>query len=309
MRIPKFLVPALVCLFCPWVAHGAVAAAVSRFDVERLHPPPMAECSLVVGCAESGPAGAFRLSLDGMTSFSPVVLYEAGRIGGGGFGTPIRQGDVIAVRSAVNLLGAYAFTDGLEVHADLSLVVAQSRDDLWYRAVPRPGAWGTGSPVLGVRWTAWSQRRGAPLTAALRLDAVPPLGWRDALAGNSGWLLEPRVEVANWVEGGVVAAEVGLNLRGRTEQVGVERLGNEVTWALVAAGRGRPMRAEAALRGSGSRQGYGVELLLGFRTDAGPVELFALTGRGGGRAVGTPDIRVMLGVASSGVRSDPASMP
>jgi len=295
-------------LLLPSTALGQLVSQVSRHDLERLHPPPMAECSLVVGCGEAGPAGSFRLALDASYETKPLILGDDGRLGGGGFGTGEQAGSVVAGRTAVHLAGAYAVRDGLELHADLPFVVSQGGDDLSLRAIETPGSWGAGSPVLGIRWTAWSQRHGAPLTAALRLDAVAPLGWGQALAGNTGWVYEPRVEVASWSETGVLAAELGANLRDRPVRLGADSFQHEATLGLVAAGRSRPMWAEAAVRGSLSAQGHGLELMLGVRLQAGPIELFVLSSRGIGPASGTPDLRAIVGMAWSSAMSSPLEL-
>jgi hypothetical protein len=287
-------------LLAPSTALGQVQSKVSQFDVERLVPSPMAECSLVVGCGEAGVAGTFRLAAAAFSTGTPLVLRDGDHVGGGGYASPVAFGDVIALRHGVQLLGAWAIRDGLELHGVLPMVVNQAGDDLSHNGIEQPGAWGNGSPVLGVRWTAFSERSGAPLTAALRLDAVLPLGWRPALAGNPGWVLRPRVEVASWSDEAVLAAEVGANLRDRQVQLGVDHLGSEVTWALAVAGRSQPLRAEFAILCNVSSQGFGVEPMVGARLQAGLIELYFMAGMGFGQSAGTPFFRALAGLAWSG---------
>jgi hypothetical protein len=240
---------AALLLATPLAASAQIQPIVSRFDVERFTPPPMAECSLVVGCGEAGAAGTFRVALAGFLELRPLVLREGSHVTGGGqFGNRELVGDVVRDRSGAALAGAYALRDGLEVHGTWYLVASQAGDDLSAQLIETPGAKGTGSPTVGVRWTTWSQARGAPVTGALRLDLVPPLGWPEALAGNPGWVLQPRFELADWTDTSVMTAELGGDLRSRTVQLGVDRLGNAFTWALAVAGRARPFHRVAPLQ-------------------------------------------------------------
>lgn len=291
------------------LAAAAQQPILGRFDLGRLRPPAMAECSLVVGCAEVGEAGTFRAALALDAAVQPLVWDRTGRFAGGGFATRDQRASVVQQREEAVALLAWAPWASVELHAAMPVVASQAGDDLSYDGIEPPGRWGTGTPLLGARWTALSQRHGAPLAAALRLDLLPPLGWRQAWAGEPGWRYAPALEVARWSAQSVVAVELGGLVRGRSVRLGAEALGSELSWGVTAAGRGRPMWAEASVRGSVSRVAWGLELALGVRMQAGPVELFLLTGRGAGPAVGTPDLRFLGGVAWSGERGAPGAAP
>jgi hypothetical protein len=286
-------------LLGPGVASAQLTRLFEPFDLQAFRPRPLAECSVAVGCAETGPAGSFRLSAALQYSSRPLVLLEGGQISGRGLNGRDYAAVVVFGRPVLELLAAWSPIEGLELHGEFPFVVSQFAGSAEAFGVPRPGAWGTGTPSLGARWTILSQRRGAPLALAVALDLLPPIGWREALAGNGGWLAAPRLEIAYWSDLSVLALELGGELRQQGVRLGQEWLRHRLTAGLVVSGRTAPVRAEASLRAitSGRSAGTALELLLGVRFAIRNVELYALAGPGFMNAAGFGDARMVAGVA------------
>jgi hypothetical protein len=273
------------------------AQTLTNYDVDLFDPSAMAECSLFVGCAEVGAAGDLRVALAGVFATPMLVIRDGPKLGGSGLGSPSSTGDVVGIRATGHLLAAVAVLDGLELHLDAPYVLHQDEGPPPLPGLPALHSHGVEAPRFGARWTAWSQRRGAPVTVALGLDALPPVGDEMALAANTGWVVMPRLEGALWFEGAVLTTQVEALLREDEVQLGIDELGDHLSAAIAIAGRGQELRAEFGLRGTWSRQGAGLEAILGARVEAGPAEFFVLIGPGFGAAAGTPEIRGMLGVA------------
>jgi hypothetical protein len=291
-------------LLALWPAAGLaqLQPAITFFDVEHFHPRPMAECSIAVGCAEAGEKGDYRLAAQAFVNSRALVIREGVVVSGGGRGGADNIGDIIGLRSGVQLVAAWAPIDDLELHADVSFVAYQVSSDLRGYGIPVPGSYGVGTPVLGARWTALSQRGGWPIALALALDVMPPLGWQEAMAGNDQWLYEPRLELARWSDEVVVAAELGGVVRQHSELVSPHRLGSQWTAALVASGRSRPLHAEASLRGwwgGGAGIDYGAEVLLALRYTKWKFEPFFMAGPGIRGSPGTVEVRGLVGVGWS----------
>ena len=306
--------PLLLALW-PAAAPAQLPTLISWFDVEHFHPRPMAECSLAVGCAEAGDRGDWRLAAQVFVNNRPLVIRDGVVVSGGGRGGASNIGDIIGVRSGVQLVAAWAPVNDLELHGDVSFVVYQEANDLRGQGIPMPGSYGNGTPVLGARWTALSQRRGWPLALAVAVDVLPPLGWKEALAGNDQWIFEPRLEVARWGDEAVLAAELGGVVRQHSELVSPARLGSQWTAALLASGRARPLHAEASVRawwGGGPGIEYGAEVLLGLRYTRWMLEPFVMAGPGVRSSPGTVEVRGLVGVGWSPLKvqeNAPSSEP
>ncbi|HEX9049467.1 MAG TPA: OmpA family protein [Anaeromyxobacter sp.] len=278
----------------------ALAADRTAYDLERLTLDPSAIGSLVLGVGETLPADGFRLSLAGHYEYRPIVLTRDGAIRGYGVGaSSTRAGDVVTHRVTGHLGIALAVTDRLELGLRVPYVIWQHGDDLG-GAFPKLRAETFGTPSAMLRLGVLSERRGAPVSAALAVEAQFPFGRANDLTGDPGSVIVPRLEVGKRVGGLVVAADVGANLRtSKTDLTNGDALKHEVLAGLVCASTGRPFRWEVSARGAFNFDGLSqsAELLGGVRYALGPAELFALAGPGFFEAPGTPTFRGLVGVA------------
>src|SRR5512135_158246 len=195
------------------VATTLFAAPVARaqtpsFDLERLQLDPTAAGSLVIGDGETGPQGAWRLSLAAHLEHQPLSLLEDGTLRGRGAGAPgTAAGDVVKNRLTFHLGIAVALTDRLELYLRAPVVAWQRGDDLTAVGVPRPQNSGMGTPSFGLRLGVVSQADGAPLSVAVAGDVMPSWGSTAALAGNGGFAWSPRIEAGRRFSSFLVAAQ------------------------------------------------------------------------------------------------------
>jgi OmpA-OmpF porin, OOP family len=295
------------------VASSTAQAQRTGFDLERLTLDPSARGSLVLGTGETLPENGFRLSLAGHYERAPLVLTSSGDLRGRGlFADATRAGDVVTDRWTVHLGIGVAVTDRLELGLRLPYVVDQSGDDLSGNGLPPLRSSAFGTPSVMLRYGVLSERAGAPVSAAVAIEAHIPISRPNDLTGQPDDMIVPRVEVGKSFGSWLVAANVGANLRTGDENLtNGEELSHEALGGLVVATTGRPLRFEASARGYFNFDGLsqGLELLGGVRYALGPAELFALGGPGFLEAPGTPPWRGLVGVALGRAEAKPAAAP
>jgi hypothetical protein len=292
---------AALLLLAPALAAAQVGGTLTRFDPERIRPSAFADDGLATGAAEVPPPWSWRVALAAYGESRPLVLDEQDQVRGGGFGTSVNDGDLVGLRGSALVVAGLAFPGRLEVHAGLPTVLAQTYQDRTRVGIPTPASSGLGTAWAGARWTALSQRGGAPLSLALALDVLAPTGSRPALSGNDAWNLAPRLELSGADELSVMALEVGWLHRGQAVTLGREVLRDELNGGVMVAGRGADLRAEFEVRGgyAPSAKLGAVEVLVGFRSRHGPVEVFVVAGPGFGTLPGASELRALAGVALS----------
>lgn len=281
-------------------AAGSARAQFTGYDLERLTLDPSARGSLVLGSGETLPEGGYRLSLAAHYERQPLVLTRDGDLRGRGLGAVRgRLGDVVTDRWTAHLGIGLAVTSRLELGVRVPYVFDQSGQDLG-GALPRLRSSTFGSPSAMLRYGVLSQRDGAPVSAAVAVEAQFPFGTHNDVTGDPGEMIVPRVEVGKRFDGWLLAGDVGANLRTRdTKLTNGEALSHEVLAGIVWATTGAPLRYEVSARAAFNFDGLSqsAELLGGVRYALGPVELFALAGPGFLEAPGTPLFRGLVGVA------------
>jgi uncharacterized protein (TIGR03382 family) len=283
---------------------GATASAqpqgVPTFDLELLKLNPSGKGSLLMGTGELLSDGDYRLSLTTHYEKDPLVLFQNGR----------SVGVVVRHRTTAHLAAAYGLWGRLELGAQVPVVLFQRGDDLTARGIGRLSeSVAVGTPLLHVQMKVLSQREDDLVDLALGLQAGPPVGSAAALARELR--ATPSLMVGHTFESLRAAIDAGVLLRPRTVLTPDEKIQDELGHALrlggVISSLGEGLRGELALSTLVplKRQGFSVETLTGARWPVSEtVEAYGLAGLGFGSAPGTPDFRVLFGLAYG--RSRPA---
>ncbi|MFZ5470317.1 MAG: OmpA family protein [Myxococcota bacterium] len=272
------------------------------FQLERLELDPSAEGALVVGTGRLLPAGAYRAAVAFHYEKNPMLARLDGQL----------VGAVVSDRLTAHLVGAYGVMEALELSVRLPLVITQTGDDLSSIGVASPDRGGLSTPTLGARYQLLrSSSTGFDLAAGLDLGL--PVGSLTALAQDPGLGLSPRLSAGSDVGPLRLSADAAFHLR-PTVAVGQTEVGSRVELAMAGAttvaGKTRgELTFRSALPLTSAPASF--ELLGGARHPIGPFELFVLGGPGLGKAPGTPQFRVLLGLGyqESATASAPASLP
>jgi outer membrane protein OmpA-like peptidoglycan-associated protein len=292
---------------------SAQPEGIPTFELERLSLNPSGTGSLLLGTGELLPAKDYRLALTSHYENEPLVLVTNG----------VRLGTVVRHRTTAHLSAAYGLGDRLELGLQVPLLLQQRGDDLTGRGVPKPlGGTALGTPLALLRLKLLAQRDGHPVDLSVGAQAGPRLGSAAALARELR--ATPSLMVGRGFGPVRAALDLGMLLRSRTVLSQDARVQDEVGHALrlgaALATTGRGVRAETAFIASVPlrREGYSVEALAGLRLPMSAAsEAYAMAGLGYGNAPGTPDFRLLLGVAydrpalSSGAdnRDTPPTVP
>jgi outer membrane protein OmpA-like peptidoglycan-associated protein len=274
-------------------ASMAQLQGVPPFELERLSLNPSGAGSLLLGTGELLPDGAWRLSLTAHHENEPLVLFHDG----------VRVGSVVAHRNTAHLSAAYGLKDRLELGVQLPMLILQGGDDLSPRGITRPReGLALGTPLLTARVMLLSVPRGDLVDMSLGVMVGPPVGSASALARELRGA--PSLMVGRQFDSLRLAFDAGFMMRSRTVLSPDADIQDEIGHALrlgaLVASRGEGLRGEATLIASVplKREGHSIEGLLGARYPLSPaVEAYALAGLGFGSAPGTPDYRLLLGVA------------
>lgn len=271
----------------------ASAEPVPGFDLERLTFHPGGVGSLVLGSGGLLPAGGFRLALVGHYQKDPLVLVRDGS----------EVGAVVEDRWNAHVVAAVGLTSWLELGIQAPYLLSQSGQDLRGLAIDPPATSALGTPWASVRAGLLSERRAQPLDLSLGVLVGLPVGQQDALARDDDVSVIPSLGLGKRVAGVRLGAEGALHLRhakSLSSGGGRDEVGRTL---LVGAGittLGEVVRAELLGRGllALGEHPHAFEILGALRLSLGRwVELFALGGPGMGRAPGTPELRVAVGIA------------
>uniref|UniRef100_UPI001CCF63C4 immunoglobulin-like domain-containing protein n=1 Tax=Hyalangium gracile TaxID=394092 RepID=UPI001CCF63C4 len=293
----RLLVLAALLLHSP--AH-AQSLGIPTFELELLKLNPSGTGSLVVGTGELLPEGAYRFSLTTHYEKDPLVLFQNGE----------RLGIVVRHRATAHLSAAYGLWGRVELGAQVPLLLLQRGEDLTEHGVGRPeGGVAPGTPLFTLRLKLLAEREEDPVDLALGVHAGPALGRGLALARELR--ATPTVMVGRRFGFLHAAIDAGVRLRSRTILSPDANIQDEIGHALSLGAAlstvGEGLRGEMAVIASVpfGREGSSVETLAGARLPIGEsLEAYSLAGLGYGNAAGTPDIRVLLGVAYG--RTSPA---
>jgi OmpA-OmpF porin, OOP family len=271
---------------------GARAQQASpRFDIEVLTLDPAAADSLVVN-ARTLEKGVLRLGLGVQYQRRPLLL-EAGSA---------TLGAIVSDRIVTNLLGAYAFTDRLELSGQVPIISWQQGDDLSLYGAQKIDSSGMGNPRLGLRYALLRPGTLDGWNLAAKLDAILPFGSPASLgnSGSDGIAAEPSLSVSKGLGGVVVAAvQAGVVVK-RTQAIDTRRIGSAFNGA-ASLGLQNEWHPELVARtGFPFQSGVpgGFEALFGLRHALfdSEVEGFGMVGGGVGSMPGQPVFRALLGL-------------
>jgi uncharacterized protein (TIGR03382 family) len=291
----KRLRPALLLL--PVLLLGAKASAqvegIPTFELELLQLNPNGKGSLLLGSGELLSHGDYRFSLTAHYEKDPLILYQNGE----------ELGTVVRHRATTHLTAAYGLWGRLELGAQVPLVLLQRGDDLTSLGVGQPhGGLAAGTPLFTLQMKLLSQREDDLVDLALGVQAGPAIGSAAALAREAR--ATPSLMAGHTFKSLRAGVDAGLLLRPRTiltpDANIQDELGHAVRLGGALSSLGQGLRGELSVIGLVplKRQGFSVEALSGVRwpmSDA--VEAYGLAGVGFGSAPGTPDFRVLFGVA------------
>ncbi|MDY7226324.1 OmpA family protein [Hyalangium rubrum] len=303
-RSPRAWLLALAALLWGTAALAQSQGVLPSFELERLELNPGGMGSLLVGTGELLPDGDYRLSLTSHYESNPLVLFRNGS----------RLGAMVGYRATAHLGAAYGLWDRFEFAAQIPVVLSQRGDDLtpYGAGIPRRGL-SLGTPMLAARVKLLSEADSDTVDLAFGVQGSPRLGSNQALAREMR--VAPTVMVGRRLTDSLRGAfSAGVMWRPRVvltpDENIQDELGHELRLGAVLASMGRRLRGELAVTGSipFRREGYSFETMGGARLPLTPaVEAYAMAGLGFGSAPGTPDYRVLLGVAFG--RSVPACGP
>jgi len=275
----------------------AQSQSVPGLELERLQLNPGAKDSLVLSTGDLLEQGGYRLGLTAHYESEPLVLLRNDE----------RQGVIVSNRVTVHLSGAYALTDWLELGAQVP-IVSQWGPETQQLGLSAPESSALGTPWVQARAGLLSEGRGGPLDVGLHLGVALPLGSKEALTRDDGFVFSPRVGLGKQLgDGWRVGADLGALVRTKKyaltpgadplrDELGVELNGGvNVTANLFG------LREELVVRGTlpVADSPESLEVLLGLRSPplASGTELYVMGGPGFGQTPGTPEFRVLAGVS------------
>jgi uncharacterized protein (TIGR03382 family) len=275
------------------VRASAQPAGIPTFELELLQLNPSGKGSLLLGTGELLPHGDYRFSLTAHYQKDPLVLFQDGE----------ELGTVVRHRATAHLAAAYGLWGRLEIGAQVPVVFLQRGDDLTGLGVGQPkGGLAAGTPLLTLQMKLLDQREDDLVDLAVGLEAGPAVGSAAALAREVR--ATPSLMAGRTFKSLRAAVDAGILLRPRkvlTPDTNIQdELGHAVRLGGALSSLGQGLRGELAVIGLVplKRQGFSVEALSGVRwpmSDA--VEAYSMAGVGFGSAPGTPDFRVLFGVA------------
>jgi uncharacterized protein (TIGR03382 family) len=284
-------------LLVPVLLLGAKASAqvegIPTFELELLQLNPNGKGSLLLGSGELLSHGDYRFSLTAHYQKDPLILYQDGA----------ELGTVVRHRATTHLTAAYGLWGRLELGAQVPLVLLQRGDDLTSLGVGQPhGGLAAGTPLFTLQMKLLSQREDDLVDLAVGVQAGPPIGSAAALAREVR--ATPSLMAGHTFQSLRAAVDAGLLLRPRTvltKDANIQdELGHAVRLGGALSSLGQGLRGELSVIGLVplKRQGFSVEALSGVRWPmSNAVEAYGLAGVGFGSAPGTPDFRVLFGVA------------
>jgi uncharacterized protein (TIGR03382 family) len=266
---------------------------IPPFELERLMLNPSGRGSLLVGTGELLPHGDYRFSLTSHYENDPLLLMQNG----------LQVGTVVRHRATAHLAAAYGLWGWLELGAQVPLVLLQRGDDLTARGIGVPqGSVAPGTPLFSLQLKLLAQQQDDLVDLALGVHAGPAVGSAASLARE--FRGTPTVMVGRSFEQLRASIDAGVMFRRRTilspDANVQDEIGHALRLGATLSSLGEGLRGELAVLGSVplKREGTSIETLAGARWPMSEaVEVYGLAGLGFGTAPGTPDFRVLLGVA------------
>ncbi|QRK10424.1 OmpA family protein [Archangium violaceum] len=281
-----------------WAFTAQAQRNIPSFELERLQLNPSARDSLVLSTGDLLQKGQYNVAFTMHYENKPLVLLQNDR----------EIGTVISDRVTAHLSGAYAFTNWLEVGAQIP-VVSQWGPETGGLGYETPETLALGTPWLQARAGILSENRDGPLDLGVHLGAALPLGSAEALTRDQGFVFTPRLGLGKRIgDSWRVGADVGALVRTKTYPLSEGRvdsrdeLGLEVNGGINVTAALFGIKEELLVRGTypTARTPASLEVLLGLRAPLGQgVEVYGMGGPGFGTTPGTPAFRVFAGLAFS----------
>lgn len=280
------------------LAFAQQATPLPSFSLSRFTLNDGGKGGLAAATGDTLPNHRFRATLGIHYENNPLVYYR----------DTTKVGALVAHRAQVHLGLGFGITSWLQVTGELSMVVAQTGDDLTQLAgTVSPDGVGFGSPRLAARVGILSQRAGGlkadmPVDLAFQLGLSLPFGAGNALNIESGWNVVPQLSLGRDFGPVRFGGEVSALIRPATQLTATslrDTVGSQLGLRALVSSTGEGARFEGSLHSLIPLAGAappGFELLGGVRVPVGPLELFALAGPGFGNLPGTPTFRVFAGL-------------
>jgi OmpA-OmpF porin, OOP family len=270
---------------------------------------PSAEGSLWLDTGALAPKGSWRAGLALHEQRNPLLATV----------DDSRVGAVVDNRFTAHLTGAFTPLDWLEVSAQVPVVLQQSGDGAIAQAqgLVAPSGVAMGTPWVHARFGVLAQARGAPVDLTLQLGLSLPVGSGTAFTRDLPLSGAPRLGVGRVLGPLRLGLEVGALLRAAAALTPgplaqVPAVGSQLTVGAALTTHNPRFNVELSGRAvlPFTRTATGGELLVGARALVAPrVEVWALGGPGLGALPGTPQLRVLLGVALLGAPPPPTAPP
>ncbi len=266
------------------------AQTLAPFDLDR--PILTSDAARLLG-ANGGKLlepGQFRLSLAGHYQRDPLVLYRGDDA----------LGSVVSSRVQTMLQGAMRLGSRFQVGFSLPVIVSQEGETLSNFGLDKPGKNGLAAPSVDLRVGLLQQSFGDPVDLSVDLAGVLPVGSKSALARDDGASVRAGIGLGLRQGNLEVAVDTAVWIRPETDIGSDAAAGKQMLFAAGIGNAGPGVRFEAVMRGifGLSALGNGFEAHGGVRIPTSRwVELFALGGPGFGTTAGTPQLRIIAGLA------------
>jgi OmpA-OmpF porin, OOP family len=288
MKIPLGL--AMASLFVSLATPPALAQTLTPFDLDR--PILTSDAARFLG-ANGGKLlepGQFRLSLAGHYQHDPLVLYRGDDA----------LGSLVSSRVQAMLQGSMRLHRRFQVGFSLPVIVSQEGESLSNYGLDKPGSSGLAAPSVDLRVGLLQQSFGDPVDLSFDLAGILPVGSKSALARDDGASLRAGLGLGLRQGKLEMGVDTSVWIRPETDIGNDAAAGKQLLFAAGIGNAGPGIRLEAVVRGMFglSALGNGVEAHAGIRIPTSPwIELFALGGPGFGTTAGTPQLRILAGLA------------
>ncbi|MCL2625571.1 MAG: OmpA family protein [Cystobacterineae bacterium] len=273
---------------------------VKSFELEQLTLNPGARSNLLLSTGDLLPERSFRVSLVGHYQSQPLAVYNE---------NDDKVGYIVDARTTGHVTMAISVARWLEIGAQVPYVFSQTGDADPGRdgSIQAVGKKGLGTPYFQFRFGILSEYYGDVIDLGLHLGASLPLGSEKALTKDLDYGFNPRIGIGRSLGDYFrLGAEVGALFRTKqvlTETAIESEVGNYMTAGLVLSSTNEGLRFElggrafiplvdAPLAGeafAGLRWGLPNNVF----------EIFAMGAKGFGKNPGTPNWRVLGGIAVS----------
>ncbi|MCL2178032.1 MAG: OmpA family protein [Proteobacteria bacterium] len=272
-------------------------APVKPFELELLTLNPGARSNLLLSTGDLLPERSFRVSLVGHYESQPLAVYDER--------DDTKLGYIVDARTSGHVTMAISVARWLEIGAQVPYVFSQTGDDPVKTHFQAVGKRGLGTPYFQFRFGIMSEYYGDAVDLGLHLGAALPLGSEKALTRDLDYGFNPRIGVGRSLGAYFrLGAEVGALFRTKQKLADTSsEVGNYMTAGLALSSTNEGLRFELGGRAfiplvDAPLSG---EAFAGLRWGLpnNVFEVFAMGAKGFGKAPGTPNWRVLGGIAVS----------